>query len=229
MTYKIAVCDDDPAELEHISGLVHAWSEKKRVAVEISVFASAEEFLFEYGGSDLFDILLLDVEMRTISGIDLAKRLRKTDRRAEIIFITSHAEFIGEGYEVDALHYLIKPIGAEKLAPVLDKAAEKLSREPESVVGETLKLSEDKIIYVESFSHCLVVHTAGCDFRIRESISAFEAKLSKAFFRIHRSFIIYLPRVIRISRTEVTLDGDITLPISRGLYDEVNRAFIDNN
>ena len=81
-----------------------------------------------------------------MNGIELAKRIRKDHNRAEIIFITSHFEFVWEGYEVDALHYLTKPLSAEKLTQVLSKAADKLSVEPPSVViscdGETLKLYE---------------------------------------------------------------------------------------
>lgn len=90
-------------------------------ACAVTCFPSAEAFRF--AGDTDWDILLLDVEMPGMSGIDLAKRLRGAGCRAEIIFITSHFECMAEGYEVDALHYLVKPVPAEKLRAVLDRAA----------------------------------------------------------------------------------------------------------
>lgn len=179
-----------------------------------------------------YDILLLDVEMKSMNGIELAKRIRKDNNRAEIIFITSHFEFVGEGYEVDALHYLIKPISVEKLTQVLTKAAEKLSVEPPSVVisceGETVKLYESDILYVESFLHYIVIHTKDNEYKIKENISVFENKVSDVFYRIHRSYLVSLKYITRISRTSVNI-GNTELPLSRGKYDNINRAFIEHN
>ena len=180
-----------------------------------------------------WDILLLDVEMPGMSGIDLAKRLRGAGCRAEIIFITSHFECMAEGYEVDALHYLVKPVPAEKLRAVLDRAAARLAVEPPSVViaceKGNVKLYESELLYAESFLHDLVLHTTGPDYRIRESISAFAGRLSADFFRTHRSYLVNLKAVVRIGRTSVLLRGGAEVPLARGKYDAINRAFIDRN
>ena len=124
MKVKIAICDDEQNQIESITSIVTSWSTRQGHSCEIHTFASAEAFLFEYAEDKAYDILLLDVEMKHMNGIELAKCIRKDNNRAEIIFITSHFEFVGEGYEVDALHYLIKPISADKLTQVLTKAAE---------------------------------------------------------------------------------------------------------
>ena len=232
MKLKIAICDDEQNQIEYITSLVSSWSVQNGHYSDIHTFMSAEEFLFEYDDDKSYDILLLDVEMESISGIELAKRIRKDSNRAEIVFITSHFEFVGEGYEVDALHYLIKPISADKLSQVLTKAAEKLSVEPPSVVitcdGETIKLYEYDILYVESLLHYIVIYTRDKEYKIKESISAFEAKLSDDFYRIHRSYIASLKHITRISRTSVHI-GKIELPLSRGKYDDINREFIEHN
>lgn len=232
MKYKIVICDDEQNQIEYITSIAASWSTHEGHKCEICTFASAEAFLFEYEEDKTYDILLLDVEMKNMNGIELAKHIRKDNSRVEIIFITSHFEFIGEGYEVDALHYLIKPISADKLTEVLTKAAEKLSVEPPSVVisckGQTCKLYEADIIYVESFLHYIVIHTRNKEYRIKESISVFEAKLSDDFYRIHRSYLVSLKYITRISRTSVHL-GSIELPLSRGKYDDINRAFIEHN
>ena len=232
MTYRIAICDDEQNQIEYLTSVVSAWSKENGHICEICTFPSAEAFLFVYEDNSAYDILLLDVEMKNITGIELAKRIRKDNNRAEIIFITSHFEFVGEGYEVDALHYLIKPISADKLLQVLTKAAEKLSVEPPSVVitceGQTVKLYESDILYVESFLHYIVIHTQNNEYKIKESISVFEEELSDDFYRIHRSYIASLKHITRISRTSVNI-GKIELPLSRGKYDDINCEFIKRN
>ena len=232
MKYRIAICDDEQNQIEYITSIVTSWSNHKGHSCEIRTFASAEAFLFEYEEDKAYDILLLDVEMKNMNGIELAKRIRKDNNRAEIIFITSHFEFVGEGYEVDALHYLIKPISVEKLTQVLTKAAEKLSVEPPSVVisceGETVKLYESDILYVESFLHYIVIHTKDKEYKIKENISVFENRVSDDFYRIHRSYLVSLKHITRISRTSVNI-GNTELPLSRGKYDDINRAFIQRN
>lgn len=170
--------------------------------------------------------------MKQISGIQLAKKIRKENSRVEILFITSHFEFMGEGYEVDALHYLVKPVNEEKLLQVLDKAAEILAVEPPYVIircdGETVKLYESEIVYVESFLHYIEIHTLKKVYKIKESISVLEKQLSDDFYRIHRSYLVSLHAITKIARTAVKL-GDIELPLARGRYDEINRAFIEHN
>lgn len=233
MAYHIAICDDDEIQLQTLHTQISSWSRHSNHPCEIHCFPSAEAFLFAYEDDKTCDILLLDIEMNGISGISLAKRIRKERHRTEIIFITSHFEFISEGYEVDALHYLTKPVPEEKLAAVLDRAAERLGQEPPCVIitceGETVKLYEEDILYVESFLHYISIHTTGKEYRIKENISAFEKRLSADFFRIHRSYLVSLKYVIRISRSLVTLEGNLELPLARGKYDEINRAFIAQN
>lgn len=232
MKYKIAICDDEQNQIEHITSVVSAWSIQNGYNCDIHTFASAEAFLFEYEDDHAYDILLLDVEMKNVTGIELAKRLRKDNSRAEIIFVTSHFEFVSEGYEVDALHYLVKPISEDKLMQVLSKAAEKLAVEPPSVViycdGVTVKLFEYEILYIESLLHYIIIYTKDNEYKIKESISDFEHKLSDDFYRVHRSYLVSLKYITRISRTSVHI-GKTELPLSRGKYDDINRAFIEHN
>lgn len=233
MKLKIAILDDEQSQLEALGSAVHSWAEANGHACEIGTFPSAEAFRFVYSGDKRFDILLLDVEMTGQNGIDLAKQLRSKGERAEIIFVTSHFEFSGEGYEVDALHYLVKPIDPDKLFSVLTKAAERLSTEPPYVVircdGVTEKLYERDILYIESFLHYIVIRTAGRAYRLKENLTDFAERLSDDFYRAHRSYYVSLKHVARISRTFVTLDNGQEIPLSRGKYDGINRAYIERN
>lgn len=238
--YRIAICDDETDQACLLKSMVSAWAEKYACTADIVLFASAEAFLFEYKENNPFDILLLDMEMPAgvlsaplPAGLSLAQKIRETDRRAKLIFVTSHFEFMSEGYEVDALHYLVKPVAQDKLSAVLSRAAELLSVEPPSVIihcdGETVKLPEDKILYVESFLHYICIHTTDGEYKVKEGISVFEDRLSDLFYRIHRSYLVSLTHIVRISRTSVTLEDGTTLPLARGQYDSINRAFIEHN
>lgn len=233
MKYKIAICDDDKNQINHISSLVSKWGTESGHACEIHTFTSAEAFLFAYEEEKDFDILLLDVEMGEISGIELARRIREDNNRAEIIFITSYFEFFGEGYEVDALHYLIKPVSEKNLLPVLQKAAGRLSVSPPSVVitcgSETIKLYESDILYIEAALHYITIYTKERKYKIKESISAFMGKLGDDFYRTHRSYLVSLKHIVKISRTMVTIENGTELPLARGKYDGINRAFIERN
>ena len=120
MTYKMAICDDCDADTEYLSSLVAAWEEVSGHGAAVERFPSAEAFLFQYEDRKDFDILLLDVEMGEVNGIELAQRIRLEDSRVQIVFITGFPDFMAEGYEVSALHYLMKPVSREKLCAVLD-------------------------------------------------------------------------------------------------------------
>ena len=232
MKYQIAICDDEREQLQALEALVVSWGAENGHTCDVCSFTSAEEFLFEYEDDKAYDILLLDVEMSNISGIELARRIRKDNNRAEIIFITSHFEFAGEGYEVDALHYLIKPVAGEKLRQVLNKAAERLAVEPPWVVinfeGQTVKLYESEILYIEALQHYISIRTTAGEYKIKENLSAFAERLSDNFYRVHRSYLVSLKQIKRISRTAVWV-GTEELPLSRGKYDDINRAFIEHN
>lgn len=233
MAVKIAICDDEETQLHSISKMILDWAHKSGYVFKVNTFPSAEAFLFAYDEDSSYDILVLDIEMKDVSGIELAKRIRGEDKRVEILFITSHFEFISEGYEVDALHYLMKPVAEDKLHEVLAKAMDRLFTEPPSVIifceGETLKLYETDILYVEAFLHYISIHTQRGTYKIKENISSFAKRLSADFFRIHRSYLVSLKAIIRISRVSVTIEDGTQLPLARGKYDAVNLNFIERN
>ncbi len=230
MKLKIAVCDDDGSQREYLVETVLAWAKKNRHLVELMPYASAEAFLFAYGQEKDFDILLLDVEMPGMSGIALAKEIRQENRAVQIIFITGYYEYFSDGFDVSALHYLIKPVGAAKLCPVLDRAVENLAYRERAVLVSTadgeFKIPQADICYVEAENVHVIVHTAGGDYRTRIALSKFSAQLDETFFKVHRSFVVNLKYIKKITRTEVMMVNGDTVPIRRGMYDAVHAALI---
>ena len=230
MTYRIAVCDDSAADAAYVSKTVDTWASARRVTSLLEVFSSAEQFLFHYAEDKAFDILLLDIEMPAMNGIDLAKRIRRENESVQIIFITGFPNFVAEGYDVSALHYLMKPVNKEKLFSVLDRAAATLQKAERVLLlpvdGETLRLRVSSIAYAEAAAHSVMIATENGVLSVKKSFSEVESLLGEGFVRCHRSYVVNLKHIARLSRTEVILDDGQALPLSRSAAVSVHKAFI---
>lgn len=230
MALSIVVCDDSETDLQYITGMVNDWAMQGRIPVSVRTFTSAESFLFHYSENNDYDILLLDVEMGKLNGIDLAKQLRARNSRAQIVFITGYPDFIAEGYEVSALHYLMKPVSSEKLAEVLNRASDLSQKErPYLLVSserETIRIFFDDIYYAESQGHYMLIYTQQMQYRVRMTVWGLLEKLDEGFYRCSRSFVVSLRHVCRITKGEIFLENQVSLPLGRGQYDEINKAMI---
>lgn len=230
MKLKIAICDDEQKQIEYMKSTVAMWAERNRHLVEISTFSSAEAFLFEYSENKSYDILLLDVEMGKMNGVELAREIRRENHSIQLIFVTGYYEYFSDGFDVSALHYLIKPATNDKLYPVLDRAVASLQYRERSVLIDTgdckLKIPLTDIIYVESERVYLIIHTSSGEYRTRLSLTKFAESLDDTFYKVHRSYIVSLKYIRKITRTEIVMDGGSTVPMSRGMYDEVHSALI---
>lgn len=134
MKYKIAICDDSVMDQNYVLNIMQEWAANRKHTIQANTFPSAESFLFHYIDEKDYDILLLDIEMDGMDGVSLAKRIRQDNESVQIVFITGFPDFISEGYEVSALHYLMKPVSAEKLFTVLDKATANLGKTDKTVI-----------------------------------------------------------------------------------------------
>lgn len=230
MKLSIAICDDEPKQIEYLKTMVAVWAEKTRHLAEIKTFPSAEAFLFEYSENKSFDILLLDIEMGKMSGVELAKQVRAGNNIVQLIFVTGYYEYFSDGFDVSALHYLIKPATREKLYPVLDKAVSNLSYRERSLLLATaegdVRIPLADIKFIEADRMYLNVHTTTGIYRSRMTLVQLSSLLDDTFFKVHRSYIVNLKYIRKITRTEITIDGDTTVPVSRGMYDEVHAALI---
>lgn len=229
MKLHIAVCDDDKGQTAFLSNLTHVWARERGCTVNTVSFPSAESFSFCYAEDQSFDILLLDIEMGGMNGVDLARAIRRVDRTLQIIFITGYMDYITDGYDVEALNYLLKPVTGEKLFPVLDRAAERLRRRENALVleadGETVRVPLREIRFLEVLHNYVTVH-AEKDYTVKRPLSDLEQKLDDSFFRTGRSFIVNLRYVKKATRTAVFLADGASVPLSRGLYDKLNQAII---
>ncbi|MBP3387380.1 MAG: response regulator transcription factor [Clostridia bacterium] len=228
MSYRFAICDDESLQSNYLKSLVMAWSEEKELDCSVKTFSSAESLLFH--GCEEFDILLLDIEMAGMNGVELAKRVRERDETSVIIFVTGYSEYIAEGYDVQALNFLVKPIDRAKLFSVLDKAARLLSKNERSISleqkGEVYLVPLREIRFIEVSGNYVSVH-AKTTLTVKKTLAELEKLLDDRFVRTGRSFIVNLTYVRRITKTDVFLSTDESVPLSRGMYEAINRALIE--
>ncbi len=228
-TYKIAICDDNDSDSKYIADLVSLWATQQNISVKTDIFPSAESFLFRYTEQKDYDILLLDIEMGQMDGVTMAKSIRKENETVQIIFITGYSDYISEGYEVSALHYLMKPVKQDKLFEVLNRAVDKIAKNERilylDISGEMVCVPFHEIRYLEVRQNYVTLHGKQ-DYTVKKTLSEFEETLDERFFRAGRSYIINLSYIQKVTRTDVYLTDNTKIPLSRGLYDTLNRAII---
>lgn len=229
MPLTIAICDDNAECAAQLRSLLGEWAADKPFALDIDEYASAENFLFRYPDSPC-GLLLLDIEMSGISGMELAQKLRAGGDMLPIVFVTGFPEHMSDGYDVEALHYLLKPVSREKLFAVLDRYMQKRTPENEIMLdcGErTVHVSPDTIIFCEAMGKRTAARlTDGGALDCAMGISAVAERLPEGFAACHRSYIVNLRHVRSIGREELILDDGGRVPISRRLYKSINEKFI---
>ena len=230
MNCKIAICDDSSADRQYLSTLADRWAADRGHIIRTAFFSSAEEFLFHYAEEKDYDILLLDIEMGAMDGVTMARTLRRDNETVQIIFVTGYSDYIAEGYDVAALHYLMKPVREDKLFSVLDQAAEKLSRNETvlnfEVVGEMVRVPIYQIRYAAVSGNYVTIQAAG-EVTVKMTLGELEGQLDRRFYRAGRSVIVNLTMISRVTKTEILLSDGTAVPLPRGAYEGVNRAIIN--
>ena len=229
---RVAICEDEKVILDFESSLVNAWAAMRSCRIELDTYVSAEQFLFESEDKAPYDVLIFDIQMKGMNGMELAKKLRARGCDSALIFVTGVKDYAIEGYEVGAVRYILKPVKADVLNGLLDSiyAERQIKAEDFFVLGQGSDLERipfEKIIYIEARGH--YVYMKGADFE-REWKSSFAQAGAgfeeKNFFCLRRGLLVNLKHVSKITRTDCILDDGESLPVARGVYKALNEAFI---
>ena len=230
MHLKIAIVDDEPADRAYLMELTRRWGEAAGHTLQLETFPSAESFLFQCEAEGGFQILLIDSEIGGMDGVTRAHKVRQADDAVQIIFITGYSDYIAEGYEVEALHYLMKPVDEGKLFSVLGRAAEKLRKNERALTldlgDETVRLPVHKVRWAEVQGNYVTVH-AETGYTVRMTLRELERQLDDRFFRVGRSAVVNLSCITRVTKAAIFLSDGSQIPLPRGAYEKVNRAIIN--
>lgn len=222
---RIAICDDQSVCLEQTLSAV-----RKCVSIaeaRVDLFKSGLSFLKEFK-SYPYDLVFLDIEMPEIDGITLAKKLRKLNADVPIIFLTSHIEYALEGYEVNALRYLTKPVDFNKLRDVFSVVMERIRQKRilwiKTDLGEQMLPVKD-ILFMEAQNQNILIYTTKETYCVRYNLSNYEQELEQdGFFRIHRGYLVSLSHIKSLSKGEIKLTDNTTLPVSRTKEKDLKEA-----
>lgn len=213
---RIAVCDDEEKYCLQVKNEIERICHSLDVVVDL--YSLGQELLKGFENCR-YDIIFLDIEMPGMDGISLARNLRKKNEEVFLVFLTGHIEYALEGYEVNALRYLTKPVSEEKLREVLSYVKKRQKDRHflwlKTEAGEERVMISD-ILYLEAQDQNIVIYTEKSSYRVRYNIGEYEKELKEeGFYRIHRSYLAALGKIKGFGKREVFLEGDICLPVSR--------------
>lgn len=224
---QIAVCEDDPVLLDQLAVQVKGILDRHSIIYHLELFSNGGAVL----SRDAFDILLLDIAMKPVDGLTLARKLRERGEEGRIIFITAYREYAIEAYDVQAFHYLLKPVEEEKLEGLLLKLCASLEGERQHAIAvrqgtSVRRVPLDQIRYLEVLDRKIYVHMQEETIPFYGRLEALEPELPEQFFRCHRSYIVNLGHVRRYDRGEVQLDSGEAVPLSKRRYKAFGIAFL---
>ena len=229
--FRVAICDDEATSLQLNKLLTEKILQEEGINYEIETFTDMESMtatVTKPGQS--FDVLLSDILATGMNGIEAAEKLRQVGDKLDIIFISTTAEYALEGYRVQALRYLKKPVDVEKLREALLQAHQKRAHKGGLSVtseGKVYNINFKDILYIESNARDIELVLKYRKLVSHGKISDIEKLLPEdRFFRCHRSYIINLTEIDTIERYQATMKNGDVIPISQQQYTETkNRLY----
>ena len=228
---RIAVCDDDRVIREELSRLI----QKQVSEVDIVEYQSGEELINAKGN---FDIYFLDIEMGKVSGMDIARHIREQEesgrQRSMIIFVTGYREYMEAAFDVNAFHYLIKPIDVEKFSEVFSRAWKETSvfyEQAEKYImvkssGAQQKLLLKNIYYIESGNKKVIIHTADGTLEVYGKMEELENKLGNTFYRCHRCYLVNMEKISAYSADNIQVTNGDNLLLARKKYSDFIKTYM---
>ncbi|MFA9377723.1 MAG: LytR/AlgR family response regulator transcription factor [Lachnotalea sp.] len=229
MKINVAICDDNTMFCTQLNNFIERFNEEYNTNCEVEIFNSGFELLCQY--TDEFKIIILDIEMEGINGIETALEIRKKNQKVIIWFLSVSTSYIMEGYKAEAYRYLIKPLSYEEFLKEFCASIKWMEEKYYSSIvveykNKTYYLDSNDILFIEVFGHNLIYHLMNEAVTGKDTMNNIEIELQKFnFLRIHRSYLINLKKVKTFSKTEVVMLNNKRIPISKYKEKEFKEAY----
>ncbi len=227
----VAIVEDNAADANLLVDFLQKYLNREGEEYVVDRFRSGLAFLEKYQRK--YDVVFMDIELPDINGLETATRLRKVDENVLLVFVTNMAQFAVDGYKVNALDFVVKPVTFQDFQLKMLRVMEQLRRNRKEVRLQVMSknkvyfLSSADVKYIEVWQHDLIYHTQNQDLIVRGSIREVENQLSKAgFFKCNRCYLVNMKFVTSISENIVHV-GDVPLQISRPRRKEFLEAMSD--
>lgn len=237
---NILICEDEHYWSNALKEAISKWAVEKKVEIYCAEFSSPQQVIHHLKMHTDVDVLFLDISLgeEVIDGMSLAKRLRKTGNTIPIIFVTIDSFRAADGYLVEAMGFLSKPMDGNRLSLFLDRILKRQKQRKMIQImsnGHMISMYQSDIVYVEIIDHIVTYHTTQDTFQSRSTLSTVLMGLDQdSFIQIHRSYLVFMDRIESIKTTypySVTLiknDEVIELPVSRKYITDLLEAYSDD-
>lgn len=234
--FKIAICDDNIADLSNMVSIINSYiaMQRDKHKIQYTAFNSAVDLIAAMENGQQYQLVLLDILMPFMTGMEAAKEIRQFNQDIKIIFSTSSPEFAAESYSVGAYYYALKPIWKEKLFILLDKVISEM----ESHAGKSFLIKSktgltrvyiNKLEFAEVIGRTLLYHlTDGSVIEAIGSMLELENELlsNPCFIKPHRSYIINMDHVDTLSQREIKMRSLALVQMAKANYPTVKSAYI---
>lgn len=216
---KAAIVDDNEREMQNLQKLLLEYGKAKGLDFDVVTFDEGLHFLNSYTPG--FQIVFLDIEMACSNGIKVAEKLRSLDKNVCIVFVTNFVQYAVEGYSVDAIDYLVKPLAYPSFSSHMDRILTIVEKRATGFINvvsgsRILRVAVSDIFYVEVLNHALVYHTSDGDLKAWGSLKEVEEELKGCrFARCNKCYLVNLSHVQRVDGDICLVHGD-SLLMSRG-------------
>ena len=223
---RVAICDDDRESRARLRSLI----KQQEPDCEVACFDTGKRLL---EARQHFDILLLDIHMEDMSGIEVARVLRINRERTIVIFVTALKEYAAEAFEVEAFNYLLKPLEPERFCRVFEDACREVKRLESAGGGQlffqtktrSFVVQKDEILYVESLRRKVEIHTQRENIIVYATMKGLAERLGEEFFRCHRGYLVNLAYVAEYGTGTIQLQNGETVYLAREKYAEFVKAY----
>lgn len=226
---RIAVVEDDRNDMQILRGYLSRYEQENSAHFQVSTFSDGLDIVSDYKAE--YDVILLDIQMKHLDGMSTAEKIRALDEDVIFIFITSTVQFAVQGYTVDALGYVLKPVPYLAFSQILGKAVRQIQKRQSKcyltldVDGCQMKLDMAQIFYVESQKHNILVHTEKGSYRTAGPLKRMEELLlPQGFAKCHNAYLVNLLHVTALMPNVVRLLDGTELSVSRAR----KKSFLDS-
>lgn len=237
---KIIICDDEEIQRVLLKSIIEEYAQVHSVGIETKEYNDADNLWWDLQSGLYADLLILDIQMKNMSGIELAHKMRDNKMFHQIAFVSGIKEYVFEGYDVNAISYLLKPYEKEQLFKIIDKAIKEMKIQNDFTIlesgKEVFKIYHDDLIGIEALSHDTIVYlklsnnTNQKEVILKKGINeVFDELNMPSLLRIHRSFAVNMRNCLRITKTECIAEENHSFPIARGNYELCMQTFIKVN
>ena len=227
---RIAIVEDEQACADTLQKYLQQYGQEFSQELDVTQYENGAVFLREFRSQ--FDIILLDISMPVMDGMETARQIRKIDSDVVLLFVTSLSQYAIRGYEVDAMDYILKPVSYFAFSQRMNRAMARVKSHAKnylivSTKNGMQKLDISTIYYVESQGHTLILHTRSGDYPCAGTMKEIEQKLEEFhFFRCNKGYLVALQYVDGVQDGCAVVNGELLL-ISRARKNEFMDALTE--